>query len=115
MVKDKDGKQLKPGRWYQLFDIGINPYDYRRFVFLLSKHGNKVVVFELWRNSNNPDLSPSFNVLPDAFFVGHAALPISWEGWSDKVHDAFQQHKYTFIKKLFENDFAQRELRRLRS
>lgn len=115
MIKDKNGKNIERGKWYQVFDDTTDLYEFRRFIFPIAKHGDNIVLLEFWRNSNHPNLKLSFNVLSNAFFADHSSMLASKTEWADRVREAFNKHAHSFIIGLFEDRYIKRRLRKLRS
>lgn len=114
MIKDKNGKILELGIWYMITDNDYNPYQYLRFVLPVTMQDRMVLVLELERNSNNPDLAPSIRTLPKEFFTMHKAENAEETHWSSAVKQVFNKSQHTYIIQLFEAPSVNKAMEKLR-
>jgi hypothetical protein len=90
------------GKWYEV-EENYNPYGFKQFFYPVIKKDKKIIVLQLWRNENNPSLSPDIKDFPIIAFEKHHELTeLEKSSWEKQVLKAFRGLKEEFIKKIFE-------------
>jgi len=104
-MKDIENNEIEKGKWYKLVDNDTNIYDYHRFVNIIDEIDNKIYFcFELWRNSNHPELSPSIEELPEVLLKDRL-LSIDKSEWEHKVKEKYKKSRKQYVDLVFNKKY----------